>query len=83
MLENNACLSFSPEKHFSVPASTRKSCSLCKMKTKVSLSPAQRALEAAIAECAVGGRWLMLVQATAAYSMHDGADPWLLHVVLG
>lgn len=63
-----------------MPASARKPCSLCRMKIKVSLSPARRALEAATADCAVGGRWLELVHATAAYSMHDGADPRLLHM---
>jgi len=61
MLEKNACLSFSPEKNFSMPASTRKPCSLHRMKIKVSLSPARRPLETATAECAVSRRWLELV----------------------
>lgn len=77
MLKNNACLSFSPKKHFSMPAPASKSWSLCRMKIKVSLSPAQNALEAATAECAVSGRWLELVHTTAAYSVHCGADPRL------
>lgn len=75
MLKN--IVSFSTKKHFSMPAPASKPCLLCRMKINVSLSPARNALEAATAECAVSGRWLELVHATAAYSVHCGADPRL------
>lgn len=61
MLENKACLYFSPEKHFNVHSSAREPFSPCGMKIKVPLPPAQRALEAAGAEGTVGGRWLEMV----------------------